>query len=264
MTRKVIVHNKNHNVINIKLHNTKKKKRSKNKKHHHIIQQAHLPPFSSIIPNPVSSQINRPYYVETGSIHPLMQEPKAKSVDLIKDLIQPPTEPQTPLALPPPQTPPALPAPEDEELRNNLHTEFKKLKSHFTDQYHDQYNDPPIFEDQEKETRHEGIKNRIKIKGPKRPDGIRDAPNPAGLTTGEYNNELKNLQKRIKYHMDPKTKEKRENKLMSNEDTRDQERKKEAAKIKRKAEKGNKINSNNIQKLIDQVENIKLRYTSSA
>ena len=222
MTQKVTHHNKNHNVINIKIGDVKKKrKRNKNKKRHHLIQQAHLPPFTSVIPNPVSSQINRPYYIETGSIHPLMQESKAKSVDVIKDLVQPP-------ALPSSSAPLALPAPEDQELKNNLHTEFKKLQSHFTDQYHEQYNDPPTFDDQEKQTRHQGIK---KLKGEIREDGVRDAPNPTGLSEKEYNKELTKLQQRVRYGMKPSVKENRE-KRAAKKEAKVQE-KEEKAKVKK-------------------------------
>ena len=93
MTQKVI-HNKN--IINIKIgHTTKKKRRkSKHKKHR---QPLMIHPYTNANPITQQLQTNKPYYVETSSIHPLMQDQsKSKSID-IKDLI---TAPEPPPALP--------------------------------------------------------------------------------------------------------------------------------------------------------------------
>ena len=242
MTQKVQHHHHNKNVITIKIGDLKKKKRRKSKsksKKHHLIQQPHLPPYSSVIPNPVSSQINRPYYVETSSIHPLMlDQNKAKSVD-VKDLITAPEPP--PALLPPPPPPPTAPETQnDNSFRNTVH-EYNNLvspenqidydqelqdlhnatHSNFTDQYNEPYNETASFDDQSKETEH----------------GVRLAGHPRGKKIEEYEKELKNQNRRSRYAMDPKVVEKKTKKQQKKEEKAAEAEAKRAAKAEEAAAK---------------------------
>ena len=64
---------------------TKRRNRQTKTKISPLIHQAALPPFSSVIPNPVSSKINKPYYVETNSIHPDVVIKKEKEETKVKE-----------------------------------------------------------------------------------------------------------------------------------------------------------------------------------
>ena len=234
MTQKVI-HNKN--IINIKIgHTTKKKRRRSKHKKHHLIQHPHLPSYSSVIPNPRSSETNRPYYVETGSIHPLMlDQNKGKSVE-IKDLITAP-EPPPALTAPEPSTPstPEHDHDIDEEYKHNLHEEFKHLqahlRNHFQEQYNEPYNEHPQFEDQSKETEHDGVTPEIE-------DNVRRAGHPRGKTQKSYEKELKNEKKRAEYAMDPEVIEKRKQKVEKRHQRKNEE---SETKLMKKEDKQSKI-----------------------
>ena len=89
--------NSNHNVINIKIDNTKKtKKRSKRRKRHNkLALQPQQQGYSSLTPNNLQQQLptNRPYYMETNSINPQLQDiPKPTTQEAFKP-------PPPPLAL---------------------------------------------------------------------------------------------------------------------------------------------------------------------
>ena len=88
--------NSNHNVINIKIDNTKKtKKRSKRRKRHNkLALQPQQQGYSSLTPNNLQQQLptNRPYYMETNSINPQLQDiPKPTTQEAFKPPPPPPT-----------------------------------------------------------------------------------------------------------------------------------------------------------------------------
>jgi hypothetical protein len=135
MTQKVIHHKKCSDKEKCKCKKTKTRRRkSKTKKLlvSPLIHQPPLPPYSSVIPNPISAKTNKPYYVETSSIHPdvisknIKVEVKHEDIKPEKDEVK-----------------------KEEELKSSsLFTPFKE-----------QMKTEPVgsFKDQEKETRHKTI-----------------------------------------------------------------------------------------------------------
>ena len=124
-------HNSNHNVINIRIDNTKKtkKRKSKRTKHNHAVAP-HFTPYSSLTPYsnisqqlPVQQLTNKPYYMELNTINPQLQDiPK----------------PTSPASFLPPPPPPAL---TDHSDNDDNHSELSSISHHLS--YSKIYAGPP-------------------------------------------------------------------------------------------------------------------------
>jgi len=141
MTQKVIHNKKCSDKEKCKCKKIKtRRRRSKTKKLSvsPLIHQPPLPPYSSVIPNPVSAKTNKPYYVETSSIHPDVISKNIK-VEVKHEDIKPEKEEKV----------------KEEEKSTPSFTPFKE-----------QMKTEPVgaFKDQEKETRHKTIPTKDKFK----------------------------------------------------------------------------------------------------